>query len=208
MQKQISGLLNTALLFVAIALQCTLLALDRGIKEGFEILDHLGSFLGGAAGLFAACVALLGFNIWKKQITHGKSLTHIWEAMVATQKLETHMAIASLNLVLRHQDDSGFFDEAIRHDRTESAKLLAELREACTVIDVIAARNGVELTNRCAFWESRLQNINSFADNPGDLAARDSLVAWTDELRTRMEHADGEGKALRRALEKLERRFS
>lgn len=208
MPRQISGILNTALLGVVVTLQLTIIALDQGVSGEFDILDHVGSFLGGVAGLIAAVIAAFGFNIWKRQITHGKYLTLIWEAMVATQRLETHMALLSLNLVFRHQHANQYFSEAVETDRAVAEKLFATLREACSAIDVIAARNGVELSNICGFWEGRLRAINRFADTPEASIEPEPLTEWTAKLSSLMEPAQAEAKLLKNKLAALEQRFS
>jgi hypothetical protein len=208
MLRQISGLLNTALLGVVITLQLTIIALDQGVSDGFETLDHVGSFLGGIAGLTAAGIAVFGFDIWKRQITHGKYLTLIWEAMVATQKLDTHMALLSLNLLFRHQNANLYFDDAVKADRLIAEKLFATLRESCSAIDVIAARKGVELSNICGFWEGRLKSVNRFADSSAGAIEPEPLVEWTAKLSSLMEPAQAEGTLLKNKLSALEQRFS
>lgn len=208
MSKQVSGLLNTALFCVVIMLQVTNIALEHGVAKGFETLDHIGSFLGGIAGLTAAGIALLGFNVWKHQITHGKYLTLIWEAMVAVHRLESHMSIFTINLIFRHQHQNLFFAEAVEADRATSEKLIATLKESCSAIDVIAARNGVELSNICGFMESRLMVVNRFVDTPSDSIEPQPVTEWTLELSALMEPAHAEASLLKGKLATLEARYS
>jgi hypothetical protein len=205
---KISGMVNAALLGVVIALQLTIIFLGNDWKDGLEALDHVGSFLGGAAGLTAAGIAVFGFDVWKRQITHGKYLNLIWEAMVASQRLKSHLAIASANLFFRlHNNHNEYFVNAVLADRKITETLLATLKDSCSAIDVLAARNGVELSNICGFLESRLVALYVFTDKAGDVDAPEDLTVWTDRFSDLQALVDQEANVLSDKLMRLEQKF-
>lgn len=209
MVDKISGMVNSALLCVVIVLQLTILFLSYGWKDGLETLDHVGSFLGGAAGLTAAVLAILGFDVWKRQIRHGKYLNLIWEAMVASQRLKSHLAIAGANLFFRFaHSHNEYFTQAVAADRVVTDTLIASLKESCSAIDVLAARNGVELSNICGFLEARLTSLYRFADKVSDLDPPEEADAWAKAYSELNEFVDQEAHLLSEKLKKLEQKFN
>lgn len=208
MFEKMSGMLNTALMCVVVILELTILGLDQGITKGFETLDHVGSFLGGIAGLTAAGIALMGFDVWKRQLTHGKYLTLIWEAMVSTQRLQTHLSLSSINLVMRyHTSNNEHFINEVLADRGITEGLIASLYDSCLAIDVLAARNGVELSNICSFLKARLGALERFADDASQLASSEDIITWTEKLSELLEPVKQEAELLRRKLTELEKRY-
>ena len=207
-RDKISGMVNTALLGVVIVLQLTLIFLGNGWKEGLEALDHVGSFLGGVAGLTAAGIALLGFNVWKRQITHGKYLTLIWEAMVALQRLESHLSLSGLNLFFRFETDHNeHFTKAVAEDRLITEQLFSYLKESCAAVDVVAARNGVELSNLCEFMRTRVLLLYHFTDKPGYVNSPEGIIVWSSKVADLNEPVTVEANLLRRKLKDLEQKF-
>lgn len=208
MLDKISGMVNAALLGVVIALELTIIFLGNGWKDGLEALDHMGSFLGGAAGLIAAGIAVFGFDVWKRQITHGKYLNLIWEAMVASQRLKSHLAIAGANLFFRfHNNHNEYFVNAVLADRKITETLLATLKDSCSAIDVLAARNGVELSNLCGFLESRLVLLYGFTDKASDVDTPEDSTAWAGKFSDLHTFVDQEANLLSDKLKSLEKKF-
>ncbi|MHC8289497.1 hypothetical protein ACYZUD_22320 [Pseudomonas sp. XS1P51] len=208
MLDKMSGMVNAALLGVVIVLELTIIFLSSGWKDGLEALDHVGSFLGGAAGLTAAGIAVFGFDIWKRQITHGKYLNLIWEAMVASQRLKSHLAIASANLFFRfHNNHNEYFVNAVLADRKITEMLIATLKDSCAAIDVLAARNGVELSNICGFLESRLVSLYVFTDKASDVLAPDDFTVWASKFSDLHAFVDQEANLLSDKLTSLEQKF-
>jgi hypothetical protein len=202
-------MVNTTLLGVVITLELTIIFLGNGWKDGLEALDHMGSFLGGAAGLAAAGIAVFGFDVWKRQITHGKYLNLIWEAMVASQRLKSHLAIASANLFFRlHSNHNEYFVNAVLADRKITETLLATLKDSCSAIDVLAARNGVELSNICGFLENRLALLYGFTDKESDVDAPEDSTAWANKFSDLHKFVDQEANLLSDKLKSLEKKFS
>lgn len=206
--KQISGMLNTALLMVVIVLLVTGIGLDHGVVKTLEALDHIGSFLAGIAGLTAVGIGILGFDVWKRQITHGKYLTLIWEAMVAMHRLEAHTATTSMNLLFRNQSESQFFKDAVDEDLRITKKLMEELKTSCAAVDTLAARNGVELSNLCVFWDARMMAVYRFGDSPVELVTQEQFSAWSDGVAGLVELAEAEAKLLKQKLSALEQKYS
>lgn len=203
-----SGMVNAALIGVVIVLQLTTIVLGNGWKEGLEALDHVGSFLGGTAGLAAVGIALLGFNVWKRQITHGKYLTLIWEAMVAFHRLESHLSLSGINLFYRFQTNHNeHFTKAVADDRFVTEQLFNHLKESCIAVDVVAARNGVELSNICGFMRSRVVSLYRFTDEPGYVVSPEGVIAWTSKVADLNVSVTAEANLLRKKLEGLEQKF-
>lgn len=208
MLDKISGMVNAALLGVVIALELTIIFLGNGWKDGLEALDHMGSFLGGAAGLAAAGIALLGFNVWKRQITHGKYLTLIWEAMVAFHRLESHLSLSGINLFYRFQTNHNeHFTSAVTDDRFVTEQLFTHLKESCVAVDVVAARNGVELSNICGFMQSRVLSLYRFTDEPGCVTSPEGIIVWSGKVADLNVPIAAEANLLRSKLEELEQKF-
>ncbi|AZD52193.1 hypothetical protein C4K19_0375 [Pseudomonas chlororaphis subsp. aurantiaca] len=208
MLDKISGMVNAALLCVVIVLELTIIFLGKGWKDGLEALDHMGSFLGGAAGLTAAGVAVFGFDVWKRQISHGKYLNLIWEAMVASQRLKSHLAIAGTNLFFRFaHNHNEHFVKTVSADREVTETLIASLKDSCSAIDVLAARNGVELSNICGFLESRLMALYGFTDKESDVDAPEDPTAWAIAFSELHAFVDQEANLLSDKLKKLEQKF-
>lgn len=209
MLDKISGMFNAALLALVIALELAIIFLDSGWKGGLEALDHLGSFLGGAAGLIAAGIAFFGFDVWKRQITHGKYLNLIWEAMVGSQRLKSHLATSGINLFLRSKNsDNDFFINGVSADRKVTEALIVSLNDSCSAIDVLAARNGVELSNICGFLKSRLMELYKFTDEESNLDATADLVAWVTKFSELHALVDEEAGLLCDKLKNLEQKFN
>ena len=203
-----SGMVNAALLGVVIALELTIIFLGNGWKDGLEALDHVGSFLGGAAGLAAAGIALFGFNVWKRQITHGKYLTLIWEAMVAFHRLESHLSLSGINLFYRFQTNHNeHFTNAVTDDRFITEQLFTHLKESCVAVDVVAARNGVELSNICGFMRSRVLSLYRFTDEPGYVTSPEGVIVWSSKVADLNVPVAAEANLLQRKLEELEQKF-
>lgn len=205
---KLSGMLNGALLVVVVVLELIIIILTNGLQGGIETLDHVGSFLGGIAGLIAASVALLGFNVWKRQIRHGKYLALIWEAMVALHRLESHLSLSGINLFYRFQSDpDGRFTKAVADDRITTEALFKLLRESCEAVDIVAARNGVELTVICGFMKSRVFSLYRFADEPGYVNTPAGVIAWSAAISELNVPVTAEANELRIKLAKLEQKF-
>lgn len=201
-------MVNAALLGVVIALELTIIFLGNGWKDGLEALDHVGSFLGGAAGLAAAGIALFGFNVWKRQITHGKYLTLIWEAMVAFHRLESHLSLSGINLFYRFQTNHNeHFTNAVTDDRFITEQLFTHLKESCVAVDVVAARNGVELSNICGFMRSRVLSLYRFTDEPGYVTSPEGVIVWSSKVADLNVPVAAEANLLQRKLEELEQKF-
>lgn len=208
MLDKMSGMVNAALLGVVIALELTIIFLGNGWKDGLEALDHVGSFLGGAAGLAAAGIALFGFNVWKRQITHGKYLTLIWEAMVAFHRLESHLSLSGINLFYRFQTNHNeHFTNAVTDDRFITEQLFTHLKESCVAVDVVAARNGVELSNICGFMRSRVLSLYRFTDEPGYVTSPEGVIVWSSKVADLNVPVAAEANLLQRKLEELEQKF-
>lgn len=178
------------------------------MAKGFETLDHVGSFLGGVAGLTAAGIALFGFDVWKRQITHGKYLTLIWDAMVANERLQSHISHACVNLLFRYQSNHNeHFTDAVLADRKITEMLISTLKESCSAIDVLAARNGVELSNICGFLDSRLISLNRYADEKVDMNPAGDINPWATKLSDHFTLVSNEADLLRQKLAGLEKKF-